>query len=144
MQKFYIAAIGAAAFAALPALAQTSSTGSNATTNSNSSMSTSNTGANGSTTPMSQADMGRLQQKITADLQNDGYKNVRVVPNSFLIHAENKSGQPIVMIINPDSVFAITDVGNQGNPNGAGRNGGALGSNTAPSGANNSNTTTKQ
>lgn len=111
MQKLTVAAIGAASLFALPVFAQNttpSHNGSQATTNNSSS---------------STANLQQVQHKITQDLQNDGYTNVQVIPNSFLVHAMNKHNEPVVMIINPDSVFAVTQLpGNQanaGNPNGA-------------------------
>jgi len=82
---------------------------------------------------MSQSDLTKLQQKITADLQNDGYRDVRVMPNSFLVHATNKQGQAVVMIINPDSVFAVTEIG-PGNATGSGGGSGSnLGNNPGSS-----------
>jgi hypothetical protein len=84
---------------------------------------------------MSQADIQRVQQKITHDLTSDGYTNVQVVPNSFLVHATDKRNQPVVMIINPDSVFAVTELPNKqannaGNPNGGSSHNSSLGSST--------------
>lgn len=125
MQKLTIAVIGAASLFALPVLAQTNST--------TTSPSTTGSNSSASNQPMSQADMSQLQQKITSDMQKDGYKDVRVVPNSFLIHARNKEGQPVVMIINPNSVFAVTSIdtaNGTGNPSGVNNGAGSsLGSN---------------
>jgi len=47
------------------------------------------------------------QQKIQTDLQQSGFSDVKVMPESFLVRAKDKSGNPIVMIINPDSVSEI-------------------------------------
>ena len=55
-------------------------------------------------------DTMQVRQKLTQDLQKDGFKNIRIVADSFLVHAVNKQGEPVVMIINPDSVFAMTQV----------------------------------
>lgn len=136
MQKLAIAVIGAASLFALPVLAQTNSNGTSSS-NSGSSSSASNA-------PMSQASMAQMQQKITSDLQKDGYKDVRVVPNSFLIHAQNKEGQPVVMIINPNSVFAVTSVGNTGNGNGSPNGTNGTNNNLGNSGNANHNGTTRQ
>ncbi len=96
----------AAALFAVPALAQSTST----------------TPAQTTTSPTSAM---QARQKIETQLQQDGFKNVHVVADSFLVHATNKEGQSVVMIINPDSVFSITDVGktvnNTGNDAGPGK-----------------------
>ena len=87
--------------------------------------------------------MQQVRQKITKDLTSDGYQDVRVIPDSFLVHAKNKQGDPVVMIINPDSVFAVTGTPRQAsasNPNGTSSGGSSLG-NSSNSG---NNSTTKQ
>ena len=61
-----------------------------------------------------------MRQKISSDLEKDGYKNVQVVADSFLVNAENKEGQKVVMIINPNSVLSMTQVGH-GKANGNSR-----------------------
>jgi hypothetical protein len=100
MQKLFVAAIGAASLLAVPALAQTATTTPQSTTQP--SPSASATAPNGDTM--------QVRQKLTQDLQKDGFKNIRIVADSFLVHAVNKQGEPVVMIINPDSVFAMTQV----------------------------------
>ena len=104
---------------AAPAFAQSSSSphSSNSTSSSSSSMSAS--------------DITQLRQKIKHDLEQDGFTNVHVVPDSFLVNAQNKQGQPVVMIINPHSVFSVTQVGkmNSGS-SGAGTSSSGTGSNT--------------
>lgn len=108
MQKLTLAALGAASLFALPALAQNSNQPTHPNTSS-------------SAQPMSSGDQQQLRQKITQDLKNDGYSDVQVVPDSFLVHAKNKQGEAVVMIINPNSVFAVTQLptnqANAGNSN---------------------------
>ncbi len=128
MQKFTLALVGAASLFVVPAFAQSNSSSNNNNKPSNSS----------SSHNMSQADMQKVQQKITQDLKSDGYSDVQVIPNSFLVHATNKRNEPVVMIINPDSVFAVTKL-----PGQADNSGSPNGSTTNPSGLGNS-TTTKQ
>jgi hypothetical protein len=55
-----------------------------------------------------------LRQKIRAELQQDGFKNIRVSPTSFMVRAKNKEGERVAMIINPDSVFSMTEVSGSG------------------------------
>jgi len=49
-----------------------------------------------------------LQQKIQSDLQKAGFKNIKVAPQAFAVHAVNSDNQPVFMLISPDSVTAIT------------------------------------
>jgi sporulation protein YlmC with PRC-barrel domain len=44
-------------------------------------------------------------------LQKQGYTDVRVVPRSFIIHAKDKDGNPVVMSVSPNSITAVTVVG---------------------------------
>jgi hypothetical protein len=50
-----------------------------------------------------------LRQHIAADLSNAGFSDVKVVPDSFLVQAKDKSGNPITMVINPNSVTEVVD-----------------------------------
>jgi len=52
-----------------------------------------------------------LRQDLQNDLQHAGFSNVRVMPDSFLVQAKDKSGDPIAMIINPNSMTEIIDEG---------------------------------
>lgn len=55
-----------------------------------------------------------IRQKIQQDLEQAGFKNVQVMPESFLVRAQNKDGQSVLMVINPDSVTAVTMAGGGG------------------------------
>ena len=37
------------------------------------------------------------------------------MPQSFLVRAKDKSGDPVMMVINPDSVTAVTEYQGQNN-----------------------------
>lgn len=54
-----------------------------------------------STTPPAKAD---LQQQMTTNLQNSGFSNVKVMPDSFLIQANDKSGNSVTMFVTPNSM----------------------------------------
>jgi hypothetical protein len=49
------------------------------------------------------------------------------MPESFLVRAKDKSGNPVMMVVNPDSVTAIIEIGHDnksattGSASGAGR-----------------------
>ena len=56
----------------------------------------------------SQDDPQVLPQKLQATLQQAGFTDIKVVPSSFLVQAKDRDGNPVMMVINPDSVFAVT------------------------------------
>jgi len=99
MSKLGYATLVAATLLAVPAFAQ-----------SNSSSTTTSPSPSSSSTTMPSSKGMQARQTISSQLEKDGYKNVNVIPDSFLVHATNKEGQSVVMIINPDSVFSMTDV----------------------------------
>jgi glucose/arabinose dehydrogenase len=47
------------------------------------------------------------QQQITTDMQQSGFSDVKVMAESYLVRAKDKSGNPVIMIINPDSVSEV-------------------------------------
>jgi hypothetical protein len=49
-----------------------------------------------------------LPQKIQQKLQDQGFTNVQVVPGSFLVSAKDKQGDPVTMIIGPNSMTVFT------------------------------------
>jgi hypothetical protein len=44
------------------------------------------------------------------NLQAAGFTNIQVMPSSFLVRANDQDGNPVMMVVNPDSVTAITEV----------------------------------
>src|SRR6185437_15686457 len=123
MKSLVIAGAAVAIAFALPAAAQTSSSASpntgshnagshmgtvtNPGWSSTSSSSSSSTGMTGHTSP--------IVERLKSELQQSGFKNVRVMPESFLVRAEDKDGHPVMMIVNPDSLTAVTALGTSGN-----------------------------
>src|SRR5664279_2022884 len=59
-----------------------------------------------------------LQQQVTTNLQNSGFTNVKVMPDSFLVQATDKSGNAVTMFIGPNSISAVTTVGANGQASG--------------------------
>ena len=63
---------------------------------------------------------GQQQQSIKARVKNNleqaGFTNVQIMPSSFLVRAKDKEGNPVMMVINPDSVTAITEVSGDNHP----------------------------
>lgn len=52
-----------------------------------------------------------LQQQVATNLQQSGFTHVKVMPDSFLVQANDKTGNPVTMFITPNSMTEITDVG---------------------------------
>ena len=67
------------------------------------------TPANQATPPQTQA--GRPSPTLRADISESlgkaGFTNVRVMPDSFLVQATDKSGNPVAMFIGPNSVTEL-------------------------------------
>jgi sporulation protein YlmC with PRC-barrel domain len=79
------------------------------------------------------------QQHMRANLRNmlekSGYKDIRVAPTSFVVHAKDTDGNPVVISVGPDSFAEVTDLNNNtaNTANTAGTTGSAGNSNSATS-----------
>jgi hypothetical protein len=51
-----------------------------------------------------------IQQKVQKNLQEAGFTDIHIMPSSFLVRAKDKDGNPVMMVINPDSVTAVTAI----------------------------------
>lgn len=60
--------------------------------------------ADQSTKPMN------IRQQIQDQMTKAGYTDVTVTPSSFYIHAKNKQGDPVAMVIGPDSLTEVTEM----------------------------------
>jgi len=60
-------------------------------------------------------------QQMRADLRNAlekaGYKDIRVAPSSFMVHAKDSDGNPVLMSVSPDSFTEVAEVGGEANSN---------------------------
>ncbi len=83
---------------AAPSSASANAAGSNSSNGSNSSSSASGSGM-------------MVAQQMKRDLQQAGFSDVKIMPESFLIRARDKEGRPVMMVVNPDSVVAMTKLG---------------------------------
>ncbi len=54
-----------------------------------------------------------LPQELKQKLTSQGFTNVQIVPGSFIVSAKDKQGDPVTMIIGPNSmtVFAMSSSG---------------------------------
>jgi hypothetical protein len=51
-----------------------------------------------------------IGQQVQNNLAQAGYTDIKIMPESFLVRAKDKTGNPVMMVINPDSITSITDV----------------------------------
>jgi hypothetical protein len=52
-----------------------------------------------------------MRQQIRANLQQAGFTDVTMTPESFLVQAKDKSGNPVIMMIKPSSITGVVDLG---------------------------------
>jgi PRC-barrel domain len=71
----------------------------------------SNSGSAPMATTNSQANGTNLRRQLTDNLQQSGFTNIKVVPDSFLVQATDKSGNPVTMFIGPNSSTEVTTIG---------------------------------
>jgi hypothetical protein len=50
------------------------------------------------------------QRQLTEDLAKAGFTDIKLMPESFLVRAKDSKGNPVMMVINPDSFTAVTEV----------------------------------
>ena len=58
----------------------------------------------------SPGDTPRVQQQVQNNLRQAGFTDIQIVPSSFLVRAKDKAGNPVMMVITPDSVTAVTEI----------------------------------
>ena len=56
-----------------------------------------------------------IARKLRADLTKAGYTDISIMPSSFFIQAKNSDGNPVTMMISPDSVTALTEATQRSN-----------------------------
>jgi len=49
-----------------------------------------------------------ISQKLREDLTKAGFTNITIMPSSFLVRAKDSQGNPVMMVINPDSFTEVT------------------------------------
>jgi len=61
-----------------------------------------------------------IGQRLRQNLLASGFTDIQLMPSSFLVRAKDRDGNPVMMVINPDSITAVTEIGS-GNPAGQNR-----------------------
>ena len=104
LNKEFALAIAGISMLCLPALAQQSA--SPAAYPSSSTTQGAASGGSGSGQPNG----GSVRQVIMKDLEQAGYKNVKLAPAGFVAQATDPQGHQAVILIGPDSVTTLTAV----------------------------------
>jgi hypothetical protein len=52
---------------------------------------------------------GHLSQKLRDDLTKAGFTDIKIMSSSFLVRAKDSQGNPVMMVINPDSLTEVTE-----------------------------------
>ncbi len=74
-----------------------------------------------------------VQQKVRQNLEQAGFTDIQLMPSSFLVRAKDRDGNPVMMVINPDSIAAVTiDKQGAGRTTGQGSSSQLNGSTAAP------------
>ena len=48
--------------------------------------------------------------QVKNELEQAGYKDVRIIPLSYLVQATDRNGNPAMKVITPSSMTAVTDM----------------------------------
>jgi hypothetical protein len=64
---------------------------------------------NMSSTPSTQTNTDSLPQELRQKLQQAGYKNIEIVPGSYLVNAQDNQGNHVMMRIGPSSMTVLTE-----------------------------------
>ena len=56
-----------------------------------------------------------LRQQVRDNLAKAGFTDIRIMPTSFMVRAKDQSGNPVMMVINPDSFTEVTAVSGNNN-----------------------------
>jgi hypothetical protein len=88
--------------------------------------------SNSSASTNSSASGAQMRDRLINNLKQAGFTNVQVQAESFLVRAKDKDGDPVMMVINPDSLTEVVGA-NPSATNGEGRSS-ASGSQTESTG----------
>ena len=51
-----------------------------------------------------------IRQELQNTLSKQGYTDISVMPSSFMVHAKDKKGEPVAMVVGPDLIVSVTEV----------------------------------
>jgi len=55
-------------------------------------------------------DLQALPAQLQKTLEEAGLRDIQIVPHSFLVRAKDHDGNPVMMVVNPDSIMAVTEI----------------------------------
>ena len=55
-----------------------------------------------------------MRQQVRDNLAKAGFTDIHIMPTSFMVRAKDQSGNPVMMVINPDSFTEITEIPKNG------------------------------
>lgn len=86
------------------------------------------------TSSSSSVEPQQLRANLRNALEKAGYKDIKVAPTSFMVHAKDSDGNPVVMAISPDSFAEAADLshGGAGNPGNAPATSGSVTGDASP------------
>jgi hypothetical protein len=118
MRKPPAAVVGLAVFLAGPTLAQAASESAKMTgqdqTQSQSQAANGPAQMNGQGQNQGQNNQS-IRQQVKNNLEQAGFSDIKIMPQSFLVRAKDRNGNPMMMVLNPDSVTAVTEYKGQTN-----------------------------
>jgi hypothetical protein len=50
-----------------------------------------------------------ISERLRNDLTKAGFTDITIMPSSFLVRAKDSQGNPVMMVINPDSLTELTE-----------------------------------
>ena len=65
-------------------------------------------------TPDTQAAGTSVRQQLSDNLKKAGYTDVKMRPDAYIVEAKNKSGEPVMMFLSPDSMTIFTAIDPKG------------------------------
>lgn len=134
--KIFVAAATLALLAG-PAMAQSTQSSQNSPANQNSPASQTMQTQNSQTNAQSSQRNMAAAQKIKQDLQKEGFTDVKVVAESFVVQGKSPDGDPVLMTIGPHGMSVFEAVNANGSPSST------VGSNSGSSGSSGMNSTGK-
>jgi hypothetical protein len=66
------------------------------------------TPATGTQANGTQANGASLRQTLSSNMEKAGYTDVKIKPDAYIVEAKNKSGDPVMMFLTPDSMTVFT------------------------------------
>lgn len=67
-----------------------------------------------------------IRQQIQDQMTKAGYTDVTVTPSSFYVRAKDRKGDPVAMVIGPDSITEVTELAPPKSASGAEPGGGSM------------------